>query len=226
MDGNDLLLENGNLVIDGPAGARAIFRIPDDANFLASQAAILLGDGGIEPGSVLFYTDKLDNDAHFSFSNAVVNRVAFWDLGDAGFLYCGKERPELYFDPGIRAGISSVADLSDPLEFERGLARLRADLASGRFREVAAAHPTPDGDRLRASERVIEPRGEASLRPSRERRAETAHLPLEPEQAAAPRRAERAGSHVARVNGQRLELGDGRLEIRQHAFLAEGRGEG
>jgi hypothetical protein len=81
--GNDLLLQNRNLVIDGPANARAIFRIPDAANFLVSQAAILLGDGGIEPGSVLFYTDKPDNDAHFSFSNAVVNGVAFWDLGDA-----------------------------------------------------------------------------------------------------------------------------------------------
>jgi hypothetical protein len=82
-DGNDLLLQNRNLVIDGPADARAIFRIPDAANFLVSQATILLGDGGIEPGSVLFYTDKPDNDAHFSFSNAVVNGVAFWDLGDA-----------------------------------------------------------------------------------------------------------------------------------------------
>jgi len=81
--GNDLLLQNRNLVIDGPADARAIFRVPDAANFLVSQAAILLGDGGIEPGSVLFYTDKPDNNAHFSFSSAVVNGVAFWDLGDA-----------------------------------------------------------------------------------------------------------------------------------------------
>jgi hypothetical protein len=80
--GNDLLLGNRNLVIDGPGGASAIFRVPDNANFLVSQAAILLGEGGIEPGSVLFFTDKPDNNAHFSFSNAVVNGVAFWDLGD------------------------------------------------------------------------------------------------------------------------------------------------
>jgi hypothetical protein len=79
--GNDLLLQNRNLVIDGPPGSSAIFRIPDDANFLVSQAAILLGTGGIAPGSVLFYTDKPDNDAHFSFSSALVNGVAFWDLG-------------------------------------------------------------------------------------------------------------------------------------------------
>lgn len=69
------------------------------------------------------------------------------DLADH-FLYCGKRRPELYLDPRIRAGISSFADLGDPAEIETGLARLRSDLATGRFREVAAAHPTPDGDYL------------------------------------------------------------------------------
>src|SRR5690606_3024977 len=53
-----------------------------DANFLISESALLLGTGGITPGSVLFYTDKPDNDTHFGFSNAVVNGVAFWDLGD------------------------------------------------------------------------------------------------------------------------------------------------
>jgi hypothetical protein len=79
--GNDLVLQNRNLVIDGPPGSAAIFRIPDDANFLVSQAAILLGTGGIAPGDVLFHTDKPDNDAHFNFSSALVNGVAFWDLG-------------------------------------------------------------------------------------------------------------------------------------------------
>jgi hypothetical protein len=64
------------------------------------------------------------------------------------FLYCGKRRPELYFDPAIRTGISSFADLSDPGEVDEGLARLRADLASGRFPAVAAAHPTLEGDYL------------------------------------------------------------------------------
>lgn len=42
---------------------------------------MLLGDGGIQPGSVLFFTEKPDTNAHFSFSNAVVNGIAFWDLG-------------------------------------------------------------------------------------------------------------------------------------------------
>jgi hypothetical protein len=79
--GNDLVLQNRNLVIDGPAGAVAIFRVPDAANFLVSQAALLLGNGGIQPGSVLFFSEKPDTNAHFSFSNAVVNGIAFWDLG-------------------------------------------------------------------------------------------------------------------------------------------------
>jgi SAM-dependent methyltransferase len=64
------------------------------------------------------------------------------------FLYCGKRRPQLYFDPAIRAGISSFAHLSDPQEVETGLARLRSDLDSERFEEVAAAHPTAEGDYL------------------------------------------------------------------------------
>lgn len=82
--GDDLLLENRNVVIDGPPGARAIFRVPDDANFLISQAALLLGTGGIAPGDVLFFSQRPDDDSHFDFSSALVNGVAFWDLGDAG----------------------------------------------------------------------------------------------------------------------------------------------
>ena len=68
-------------MIDGPAGAQAIFRVPNDANFLVSQAALLAGTGGVAPGDVLFFTEKPDNDAHFNFSSLLVNGVAFWDLG-------------------------------------------------------------------------------------------------------------------------------------------------
>jgi len=53
------------------------------------------------------------------------------DLEDL-FLYCGKHRPELYFDPAVRDGISSFANLCEPNEVEEGLARLRADLDAGR----------------------------------------------------------------------------------------------
>jgi SAM-dependent methyltransferase len=69
------------------------------------------------------------------------------DLQDF-FLYAGKYRPELYLDPGVRAGISTFASLADPAEVERGCARLRADLASGTFAEVLRASEHPDGDYL------------------------------------------------------------------------------
>ena len=53
------------------------------------------------------------------------------DLADL-FLYAGKRRPEIYLDARVRAGISTFAELCEPAELGRGLARLRADLAAGR----------------------------------------------------------------------------------------------
>ena len=82
--GTDFLLENSNLVIDGLAGAKAIFRVPDDANFLISNGNILVGNSGIGLESVLFFSDKNDNNAHFSFDNTVLNGVAFWTLANTG----------------------------------------------------------------------------------------------------------------------------------------------
>ena len=82
--GNDLLLENTNLLIDGPANAFAIFRIPDEANFNVSQSNIVVGTGGIGLNNVLFYTDKPDNNQHININDAIVNGVAFWDLNMDG----------------------------------------------------------------------------------------------------------------------------------------------
>jgi ubiquinone/menaquinone biosynthesis C-methylase UbiE len=70
------------------------------------------------------------------------------DLQD-WFMYAGKYRPEIYFDPAVRAGISSFAGgLATPEETAVGLARLKADLDSGRFVEVAARHQDDLGDYL------------------------------------------------------------------------------
>ncbi|MBW2418697.1 MAG: PEP-CTERM sorting domain-containing protein [Deltaproteobacteria bacterium] len=82
--GNDLLLSNTNLLIDGPADAFAIFRIPDEANFLVSQANIVVGNSGIGLHNVLFYTDKPDNNQHINVNDAIINGVAFWDLNMDG----------------------------------------------------------------------------------------------------------------------------------------------
>jgi hypothetical protein len=88
--GSDFKLENANLVIDGPAGAVFIFRLPDDGsgttnqNMLVANANILVGDGGIGLNSVLFYSNRPESGTHFSFSNTVLNGVAFWTLANEG----------------------------------------------------------------------------------------------------------------------------------------------
>jgi hypothetical protein len=88
--GNDFKLETANLVIDGPAGAVFIFRLPDDGsgttnrNMLVANANILAGDGGIGLNSILFYSNRPETGTHFSFSNTVLNGVAFWTLANEG----------------------------------------------------------------------------------------------------------------------------------------------
>ncbi len=82
--GNDLDLTGENLLIDGPAGAFAIFRIPDEANFNVSQSNIVVGNSGIGLNNVLFYTDKPDNNQHVNVNDAIINGIAFWDLNMDG----------------------------------------------------------------------------------------------------------------------------------------------
>jgi len=82
--GNDFLLSNANLVIDGPPDAFAIFRLPNDANFIISQANILIGKGGIGLNNVVFFSDKSDNNSHYNFDNTIINGVAFWSLSMQG----------------------------------------------------------------------------------------------------------------------------------------------
>lgn len=62
------------------------------------------------------------------------------------FLYAGKHRPALYFDPVVRANISSFANLAQTAELDVGLARLTADLHSGAFAAVAARWDGEVGD--------------------------------------------------------------------------------
>ena len=66
------------------------------------------------------------------------------DLSDL-FLYAGKDRPELYFDPGYRNGISAFREHRGP-EIEEGLVKLRADLDSGLWWEVRASADRGLGD--------------------------------------------------------------------------------
>jgi ubiquinone/menaquinone biosynthesis C-methylase UbiE len=56
------------------------------------------------------------------------------------FLFAGKQRPELYLDPRVRAGISSFTGLADAHEVEQGLRQLAADIDSGKISAVMAQH--------------------------------------------------------------------------------------
>ena len=62
------------------------------------------------------------------------------------FLYSGKERPEFYLDPVVRANISSFASLCTAEELDEGLHALRADLDSEQFKDVAQHYSSPAGD--------------------------------------------------------------------------------
>lgn len=69
------------------------------------------------------------------------------DLEDL-FLLSGKYNPELYFDPVVRAGISTFSSLCDENELHRGLRELRADIDSGRIEDIMASYSSETGDYL------------------------------------------------------------------------------
>ena len=62
------------------------------------------------------------------------------------FLAAGKNKPELYLDPNVRAGISSFALCQNQQEIDAGLERLRKDIDSGKIHEIIKAHEFDLGD--------------------------------------------------------------------------------
>ena len=62
------------------------------------------------------------------------------------FLYSGKQRPEAYLDPTVRANISSFALLCTDEELNEGLRALQADLNSGTFDSVVKCYSSSAGD--------------------------------------------------------------------------------
>ena len=84
---NDLVLNDENLLFNGPAGAFAIVRVPDEANFNANNSNIIIGNGGIGFNNILFTSFKPDNNTHFNFNNTILNGVAFWDFSSAGEIH-------------------------------------------------------------------------------------------------------------------------------------------
>ena len=64
------------------------------------------------------------------------------------FLYCGKYRPDMYLDEGVRRGISTFASLADPEEVTSGCLLLAENIQSGRINEVRASYENQGGDYL------------------------------------------------------------------------------
>ncbi len=62
------------------------------------------------------------------------------------FLYSGKQRPHLYLDPSVRAGISTFASLATDAEIHDGCRRLRDDLDSGAIKGVIEKYENAGGD--------------------------------------------------------------------------------
>tara|TARA_R110000868_G_scaffold95865_4_gene263501 strand:- start:191 stop:1027 length:837 start_codon:yes stop_codon:yes gene_type:complete len=69
------------------------------------------------------------------------------DLQDK-FLYCGKQKPDLYFDENIRHGISSFSSLANKKEVEKGLFELKKDFDSGKITEIIKSYENDSGDYL------------------------------------------------------------------------------
>jgi len=118
--GIDFKLNNANLVIQGGENSAAIFRLPDDANFIITQGNILIGNGGIGLNNVVFFTDKMDNNSHYNFDNTIINGVAFWSLAMTG-------------------GEININD-------SQGCTQLIADKVN--LNDVRFNRCTPDGDRM------------------------------------------------------------------------------
>ena len=67
------------------------------------------------------------------------------DLQDH-FLYCGKNRPELYLSENIRNGISSFSSLANKDEVRNGLQELADDIKKGKISEIIKNYKNDKGD--------------------------------------------------------------------------------
>lgn len=67
------------------------------------------------------------------------------DLQDH-FLYCGKNRPELYLQADIQKGISSFSNLANKTEVKNGLRRLAEDIETDKISEVINNYQSLEGD--------------------------------------------------------------------------------
>ena len=95
----------------------------------------------------LDYTDVIDavSMSDISFGTNYDTLITTTELQDM-FLYSGKERPEIYFDPNVRSNISSFASICNNEELVNGLSSLRADLSTGKFLSIKQKYSSLSGD--------------------------------------------------------------------------------
>ena len=78
-NGNDLLLDTANWIINGPADAFVIFRVNAGSTLLSENGNFLLGTGGIGFNNVLFYLNAGQGEESFNFDNTEFYGFSFWD---------------------------------------------------------------------------------------------------------------------------------------------------
>jgi SAM-dependent methyltransferase len=117
---------------DQHAGAAELRRV-------ASRVVVLTFDTGVTPWIAAEYLPAMIGQDAFVFPP--IDEVAAWFDADVavvpvprectdGFVGAYWARPEAYLDPVVRAGMSAIRTM-DPALVADGMARLRADLASG-----------------------------------------------------------------------------------------------
>jgi len=93
-------------------------------------------------------SQKLVTDA-LEQNNLVVNLIdpffIYLEITDF-FLYSGKQRPQMYLSPSIRAGISSFRNLCPEQELKNGLKQLKSDIKSCAISEVMVKYKNKIGD--------------------------------------------------------------------------------
>jgi SAM-dependent methyltransferase len=109
------------------------------------------------------YFPKMVNDSIIQMPShekvkSAMNRAGFEILGTEKyfvkpdlqdhFLYCGKERPELYLKEEVRNGISSFSALANHQEVEKGLMELRMDIDNGKIKDIIESFQNEEGDYL------------------------------------------------------------------------------
>jgi SAM-dependent methyltransferase len=138
---------------------REVYRVINKGNFVVFTCT----PRQIEDCWLQEYFPKMIDDAKNSFANFERLENAFNDAGFKNirqkpffvtetltdlFLYAGKQRPEMYLDPAVRAGISSFHLSVYGDEVEKGLIRLEADISSGKIEQIMSSYESKNGDYL------------------------------------------------------------------------------